>query len=132
MLADVPDILALHERKPLRVRRDLAETALLLAAGDMTTMVLAAEEEVLAYACLGKGADFLGWWHELGGDDANVEPLLHGAMQHLGLTTSTVLMPSYRDDLLPVTTGRRGACALRLTFTETGGGDFFVDGLDSI
>ncbi|MHC4512489.1 MAG: GNAT family N-acetyltransferase [Planctomycetota bacterium] len=131
-VGDLPDLLALHERKPLRVHRDLAAMALMLSAAPMETMVLCEAGSLQAYACLGKGQDFGGWWHELGGEDADIRRLLAGAMAHLGGDTATVLVPPYRTELVAGTQVPPAACALGLPLTMAGRGQFFVDGLDSI
>ena len=129
---DLPDMLALHESKPLRVRRDLGSMALLLSATPMETVVLEEDGRLLAYACFEKGQDFSGWWHELGGEDADVRRLLAGAMAHFDRDTATVLVPPYRTDLVAGTRISPVACALGLPLTTAGRSPFFVDGLDSI
>lgn len=129
---DLPEMLALHESKPLRVRRDLASMALLLTASPMETMVLEEGGRVRAYACFGKGRDFGGWWHELGGEDAHVRRLLAGAMAHLDRDAATVLVPPYRSDLVAGTRISPVVCALGLPLTTAGRSPFFLDGLDSI
>jgi hypothetical protein len=131
-VGDLPDLLDLHEQKPLRVRRDLAAMALLLSAAPMETMVLDAAGSLRAYACLGKGQDFGDWWHELGGEDADVRRLLSGAMAYLGRDTATVLVPPYRTELVAGAQIPAVACALGLSLTRAGHRPFFVDGLDSI
>jgi len=131
-VGDLPALLALHERKPLRVRRELAAMALMLSAAPMETWVLDEAGGLQAYACLGKGQDFGGWWHELGGEDADVRRLLSGAMAHLGRDTATVMVPPYRTELVAGTQIPPAACALGLPLTMAGHGPFFVDGLDSI
>jgi N-acetylglutamate synthase-like GNAT family acetyltransferase len=131
-VGDLPDILALHERKPLRVRRDLATMALALSADNMETMVLDEAGTLRAYACLGKGQDFAGWWHELGGEDTDVRRLLAGSMALSGRDTATLLLPPYRSELIAGAQLPPAACALGLPWTVAGGDPFFVDGLDSI
>ena len=131
-VGDLPDILALHEQKPLRVRRDLAAMALALSAENMETMVLHEAGTLRAYACLGKGQDFGGWWHELGGCDTDVRRLLSAAMALLGRDTATVLVPPYRGELVAGAQPPPAACALALPWTAPGRDRFFVDGLDSI
>jgi predicted N-acetyltransferase YhbS len=131
-IGDLPDLLTLHEQKPLRVRRDLAAMALLLSASPMETMVLEEAGSVRAYACFGKGQDFADWWHELGGEDADVRRLLSGAMASMGRDTATVLVPPYRTELVAGAQIPPGACALGLVLTMAGRSPFFVDGLDSI
>ena len=92
---------------------------------------------VAAYACLGKGADFPNWWHEMGGSDADVAILLTGAMEMLCQNRAMVLVPPYRPALKSllgdrVVSASTGVGALRLSFTADGEHDFFIDGLDSI
>jgi GNAT superfamily N-acetyltransferase len=134
---DLPAILALHQRKPLAVERSLQDLALLLSARPMQTMVLERRGELLAYACYGKGLDFADWWHEVGGDDQQVATLVQGAMEILGQQEATLLVPSYRRDLVDLL-GRAvlrindGIAALCKPLREAGRREFFVDGLDSI
>lgn len=134
---DVPEILALHRQKPLRVERSLHDQALMLSTRGLTTMVLEHEGRVAAYACHGKGIDFPGWWHEVGGADPDVAMLVLGTMLVLGQATATLLVPPYRRELrarlVPfVVAGHAGVGALRRALTPVGQGEFFVDGLDSI
>ena len=101
----------------------------------MTTLVLERAGRVVAYACLGKGADFDGWWHELGGDDERVAALLLGATARMADTM--VLVPPYRQELLrwlgsAVQLVNDGISALCLPLTDAGFAPVFVDGLDSI
>jgi GNAT superfamily N-acetyltransferase len=131
-VGDLPGMLALHDRKPMRVHRDLASMALLLSATPMETMVLEEDGRVRAYACFGKGQDFRGWWHEMGGEDADVRRLLSGAMAYLEQDTATVLVPPYRTDLVAGSCISPVACALGLPLTIAGRSPCFVDGLDSI
>jgi GNAT superfamily N-acetyltransferase len=136
--AEARDLLSmweLHERKPWRVRRTLADMALLLTIPRMTTLVLERDGRAVAYACHGKGSDFRGWWHELGGDDGDVLLLLSGAMAALGLDVASALLPPYRGELcreLPVLLRRSTNAALVLPLTARGEADLFVDGLDSV
>jgi GNAT superfamily N-acetyltransferase len=134
---DVPEILALHRDKPLRVERSLHDQALMLSTRGLSTMVLEREGRVAAYACNGKGIDFPGWWHEVGGSDADVARLVLGAMVVLGQASATLLVPPYRprlrESLRPfAAAGHAGVGALRRALTPLGRGEFFVDGLDSI
>jgi GNAT superfamily N-acetyltransferase len=135
-IADLPAILALHELKPWRVVRDLGELALLLSARGIATFVRERQGRITAYACLGKGADFAGWWHELGGCDDDLAALLPAATRALGLTRATVIVPPYRDELADLVgaAGARwqGAGALGLRLRCGADTPFFVDGLDSI
>ena len=134
---DLLDLLTLHRLKPLRVERSLHDMALQLGVPRMTTMVLERGHRVVAYACFGKGIDFQGWWHELGGSDGDLATLILGTMEVMGIEKSTVLMPPYRPELLrrlgpSLVSSHEGAGALRRALTPIGNADFFVDGLDSI
>lgn len=133
---DLPDLLRLHARKPTAVDRNLADWAVLLSAAT-TTMVLERHGTITAYACCGKGLDFDGWWHELGGDDDEVATLVHESAAKLGQSRTTVMLPPYRSRLLEhldpwIEAARCGASALHLPLTDRGRTAFFVDGLDSI
>ncbi len=137
---DLPSLLALHEAKPLRVVRDDAETALLFGGGS-TTFVLERERAVRAYACLGKGVDFAGWWHEVGGADADLAALLPAATHAVGRDHAHVAVAPSRLPLVRALRARlldfgEGVCALRKSLPGPDAGcaaaDFFVDGLDSI
>lgn len=134
--ADTAALHALHERKPLRVRRSLTDMAVLLSAGAMQTFVHERDGVVDAYACLGKGGDLAGWWHELGGEDAVLAELLPAAMCELGLAAATVILPPYRRELpalLPaITSAHSGVVALAARVTGGPVASFFVDGLDSL
>ena len=134
---DIVSILDLHDVKRTRVERNLHDMALLLSIPGMCTMVLERDAEIVAYACYGKGADFPGWWHEMGGTDRDVTTLLCGAMELLSQDRAMVLLPPYRaefKDLLGTRVVRtcEGSAALRLELTAVGQRDFFIDGLDSI
>lgn len=134
--SDAVALHALHERKPLRVRRSLTEMAVLLSAGRMQTFVHERDGVVDAYACLGKGGDLAGWWHELGGADAVLAELLPAAMRELGRNGATVILPPYRRELLAllpaITSAHSGVVALAARVTGGPVASFFVDGLDSL
>ncbi len=138
--AALHDLLALHDlhaQKPWRIERDLTETALLFSIPKMDCFVFEADGEILAYACHGKGADFQGWWHELGGSDASLAVLLPHAMQELGQSSATVLIPSYRSELIEalrgsITSYQEGVVALCKPLSKGADCEFFIDGLDSI
>jgi GNAT superfamily N-acetyltransferase len=134
---DLPAIHRLHAHKPCAVARDIADLAVLLSAEPMTTVVLERGGEVVAYACQGKGLDFDGWWHEVGGSDGDVAELITGAMGLLGQERATLMLPEYRGDLVAklgpsVAEVREGVSALCLPLTDRGRAPLFVDGLDSI
>ena len=59
-----------------RVDRSAEETAALLNCPGMLTLVLQRDRDVVAYACLGRGADFPNTVHEWGGDQNDVVLLL--------------------------------------------------------
>lgn len=132
---DLPAILALHARKPVRVERDLATLHLQMQAAPMYVAVLERGGEVCAYACLEKGADFRGWWHEMGGSDADVATLIARVSGEQGLEETRVLIPGYRGglpELLGATPAAPEPVGLRLALTARGSGELFVDGLDSV
>lgn len=138
--AEARDVVALwemHGRKPLRVDRSLTDVALLLSIPHLRVLVLERHGRAVAYACYGKGTDFPNWWHEQGGSDEDVATLIRGAMDVMGATEATVLLPPYRTTLRAMLTSmqrtvRDGICALRYPITDLGEADFFIDGLDSV
>lgn len=137
LAGDLPALLALHEAKPARVRRDLHELALQLSARPSAAFVLERNGHLAAYACHGKGADFAGWWHEVGGSDADVAELLLALAARMEQPRTMVLVPPYRGALLehlaPWTLARRtGAGALARPLLVPLPAGFFVDGLDAI
>ncbi len=131
--ADLPALLALHERKPLRVRRSLHQLAVLLTARPMSSSVLERDGRVAAYACFDKGADFRNWWHDLGGTDEDVLTLIEAVMHRSRIADATVLIPPYRTELRrALRPGAAEPAALRLALNRRGQQPLFVDGLDSI
>ncbi|MCB9871981.1 MAG: GNAT family N-acetyltransferase [Planctomycetes bacterium] len=130
---DVPALLALHRRKPMRIERSRADLEVMLTAKPMLTTVLDVDGEVRAYACLRKGADFPDWWHELGGTDREVLGLVESTMYAAGMESASVLLPPYRRELraaLGERATRRPAALCRPVTTTLP--RLFVDGLDSI
>jgi len=128
---------ALHQHKPWRVERSPGEMSLLLTTPGLSVMLLEREHRIVAYACCGKGSDLQGWWHEVGGRDADVAALLPGAMARLGQRTAPLLLPPYRTQLLPALHLQAGEVAVLagpmvLAFTAAGRQHGFVDGLDSV
>ncbi len=128
---------ALHERKPWRVRRSLREMSLLLSTPGMDTVVLERAGAVVAYACCGKGADFMGWWHEGGGDDEELALLMPSALALLGQEAALVQLPPYRSrlrELLGTAVLDRQELDGPMLLAPSGPlrGRFYVDGLDSI
>lgn len=69
----------LYVQHGARVDRSPAETAALLACPGMATLVLQRERDIVAYACMGRGADFPNTIHEWGGA---VEDVLAIAGEH--------------------------------------------------
>ena len=69
---DAAAIHALYERHPVRLGRSARETAALLTCPGMTTLVVERDGAAVAYACLGRGADFPGVLHEWGGGAQDV------------------------------------------------------------
>jgi hypothetical protein len=132
--ADLPTILALHQAKPIGVNRSLSDLALLLCARPMEIVVMERHGTVVSYACAGKGADFVGWWHELGGSDLDALQLVRAWARAGGPERRMVLLPSYRrqSDLTGTRLFEAQPACLRLILTPAGESDCFVDGLDSI
>lgn len=128
---DLPEILALHSAKPMRVERNLGDLALLLSARPMHTVVLERSGKVVAYACRSKGEDFPGWWHEVGGSDQDVASLVGAATAASETPRAKMLFPPYRRCAEMSPNSRQSAC-LRLALTPTAERECFVDGLDSI
>jgi GNAT superfamily N-acetyltransferase len=64
---DCADVQRIYEQHPARVERSPSETAALLNCPGMSCLVLLREHCVVAYACLGRGADFANTIHEWGG-----------------------------------------------------------------
>lgn len=44
-------------------------------------------------ACFEKGADFIGWWHDLGGEDDAVLTLIETALHQRRTAQATTLIP---------------------------------------
>ncbi len=142
---DLEQLWALHQQKPMAVQRSLGQMALALMAQPMTTVVRSEAGEITAYACLGKGADLQGWWHEFGGSDPQVWLLLQEAMAWLGLKDSILMLPGYRRQLLAQVQAQAQAqvqaaatlpsalpSALGLDLRGGCPSELFLDGLDSI
>jgi GNAT superfamily N-acetyltransferase len=126
----------LHQRKPLRVDRDLPTMSALLTTPGMTALGLERDGQLVAYACCGKGADLQGHWHEFGGDDADVAVLLQAGMHHLGQTDAIVLLPPWRTGLRAAL-GRSVVDELAVDgpmHRSDDGGSLacWIDGLDSV
>lgn len=64
-----------------RVERSPQETAALLAAPGMETLVLQRERDVVAYSCLGRGKDFARTIHEWSGSERDVLALVREHMR---------------------------------------------------
>ena len=90
---------ALHERKPLGVRRTLRTMSTLLTTPGMDVFVLERDGTAVAYACCGKGADLHDHWHELGGSDDDLARLLPAAMHACDQIDAALLLPPYRARL---------------------------------
>lgn len=67
-LLDAPAVHAIAERRPVRVRRTLAETRALLRLPGMRARVALRGGEIVAFACEGRGEDLAGAVHEWGGE----------------------------------------------------------------
>ena len=64
-----------------RVDRSTAETAALLACPDMETLVVQRERDVIAYSCLGRGADLARTVHEWAGSTEDVLRMLRAHLE---------------------------------------------------
>lgn len=127
----------LHEQKPIRTSRTGPVMERLLSVPGMWTTVLERDGQIRAYACCGKGADLQGWWHEVGGEDADVAALLQGSLHLLDQPVAMLMLPDYRTavlDLLGVAEAdrERVSMAMALPLTDAGKQELFVDGLDSV
>jgi GNAT superfamily N-acetyltransferase len=134
--ADTARLLALHEGKPVHVRRTREEFAALLRIPGMHTFVAEEGGRVSAYACLEKGQDFPNTVHELGGEDGVVETLLSEILASAPGATMKVIVPPYREELR-ILLGRNAVMELEgiLGLGRGRGGVFegvWVDGLDSV
>ena len=136
-IADHLALHALHAQKPWAVQRTPQEMSGLLTTPGAYTFVLERAHGIAAYAVCGKGADLQGWWHEVGGADADVVELLQGAMHLLDVPEAVMLLPPYRTGLAATLGG--AACEtfavdgpMRLAHTPRGAMRLFVDGLDSV
>ena len=69
---DTAAVHRLYSLHATRVDRSPEETAALLKCPGMTTLVLQRERDIVAYACLGRGADFANTVHEWGGAQDDV------------------------------------------------------------
>lgn len=135
-IADHAAAHALHQRKPMRVDRDLPTMSALLTTPGMTALGLERDGQLVAYACCGKGADLQGHWHEFAGADADVAALLQAGMHHLGQTDAIVLLPQWRTGLEQAL-GRSVVDRIEVAgpmHRSVGGElpDCWIDGLDSV
>lgn len=136
-ITDHATLARLHADKPTAVERDLRTMSGLLTTPGMATMVLERAGVVIAYACMGKGADLQSWWHECGGEDRAVAALLPAAMAQLGQPEAFVLVPPYRRDLpsllAPVTLDRSTVAGpMVLPLVPDFAPHAWIDGLDSV
>lgn len=65
---DTRSLLALYEQHPVRVRRSPEEFARLLDCPDMRALVATRGDTIVAYACIGRGADLSNCVHEWAGE----------------------------------------------------------------
>ena len=107
---DAAAVLALYDRHPLRAQRQPADVAAHLAPETSRTWLLERDGETIAYASLGKGADFPGYVHEYGGPVDAVHALWGVAVE---AGAEHVLLPQGSD---PYRTG--AAAALRARVNE--------------
>ncbi len=136
-VADHARLLELHSRKPIGIDRAPRVMSCLLTTPGMWTCVLERDGNVLAYACVGKGADLQNWWHEFGGADADVATLLPRAMALVEQPQSIVLLPPYRARLaqwlLPQTIETATVAGPMIRAIDDAPlPPFWIDGLDSV
>ena len=98
-ITDHEAVHALHQQKPRRISRSVRTMSTLLTTPGMTTIVLERDQQVVAYACTGKGADLAGHWHELGGSDEDLAELIPAAMHLTDQIEAALLLPPYRPNL---------------------------------
>jgi GNAT superfamily N-acetyltransferase len=90
---------ALHEQKPRYISRSIQTMSTLLSTPGMTTVVLERNQQAVAYACIGKGADLHGHIHEVGGTDEDLAELIPIAMHVVDQIELILLVPPYRQKL---------------------------------
>ncbi len=78
---DADAIHGLYSSHRSRVDRELAETRALLACPNMRTLVSRRGDHLVAYACLGRGADLGEVIHEWAGETVDVLALVHAHYQ---------------------------------------------------
>ncbi len=78
---DAAAVHALYQAHGSRVDRTLEETAALLDCPAMTKLVIERDGELLAYACVGRGGDFVNTLHEWGGRTIEVLALVRELAQ---------------------------------------------------
>ena len=95
---DPPAMHALYGRHAARVERTLEESQALFHCPRMTTLVRTREGEVVAYACLGRGADFANVIHEWAGATEDLLALVRAHLERLAGTSELpeafLLVPS--------------------------------------
>ncbi|MEQ8765134.1 MAG: GNAT family N-acetyltransferase [Planctomycetota bacterium] len=94
------DVIAMHEREPLRVLRDPKDYEALFSIPGTETWVLDTAEGPIAYGVMGKGRDFSGCLHEWCGSAASVVSLVRGMMEGSRREAMTVIGPPSRRDVL--------------------------------
>lgn len=134
---DVVAIAELHEQKPLRIDRTLADTSLGLARNGVRTYVLDRHRRAAAYACLTVTAAGAHQWIEVGGSDEDVGALVLGATGALELTDAVVIVPPYRETLAKILAPAQRRCTetrqgLRCALTAPGRAVTHLDALDAI
>ena len=90
---DLDAIVAMHEGKAVRTRRSVDVFRRLLAIPGTETTVLDDGDGAVAYACVGKGLDFVDIVHECGGSDDALLRLLPG------MNATWALLPAWRMEL---------------------------------
>jgi GNAT superfamily N-acetyltransferase len=136
-IADHGALFSLHEHKPWRVERTAVAMSGLLTTPGLSTFVLERDGLVVAYACTGKGADLQGYWHEVGGSDADVAELVPAAMHLADQRDAVLLLPPYRvglRELLGAAVVGDGELAGPMVRSCGGAAlpQCWIDGLDSV
>lgn len=78
---DEPAIHALYDAHFTRLGRTVEETTALLDCPGMKTLVLERDDQLVAYACMGRGSDLPDAIHEWGGEAEDVLPLVRAHLE---------------------------------------------------
>lgn len=128
-LSDVEAVMRLHAAKPLRVERTASDFADAMSIPRTAAFVLEGPDHApLAYAFVGKGLDFPGIAHDVGGSSEDLAELLRA------LPMAFAILPYWQLELAR-TVGRIGPHPLGLAITKaavTPHQGWAVEGLDSM